>query len=376
MARLRPLVDYRAALTSGQGVGRYSRELARALAARDDVDLRLFGPTWQRADVDRSALGVERVRLFRRRIPSKALERALVLARVGVERLVGGADVVLHTQYRRLPTRRPEVATIHDLVFLDSDRFVGAATAARMSAFVRAAARDCRAIVTPSEAVADEVAERLDVARERVFATPLGVDHVHRIRVDPEDAEALAAAMRVRGPFFFTAARLETRKNLVTVLRAFEGLVDTPARWLVAGTPGDGGDAFLEAVRRSPAAPRIELLGHITESNLRAHIEACIGFVLVPHDEGFGLAPLEAMALGSAAVTSDVPVVREVCGGGAELVSPLDVVGLRRVLQDWASFPGAQSRRRDAGLRHAERFPWARTAEATMGALVAAVAAG
>ena len=43
-------------------------------------------------------------------------------------------------------------------------------------------------LVTPSEAVADEVARRLDVDRARVVATPLGVDHAARTEASLRDA--------------------------------------------------------------------------------------------------------------------------------------------------------------------------------------------
>ncbi|MEM9803051.1 MAG: glycosyltransferase family 1 protein, partial [Planctomycetota bacterium] len=317
--RLSPLLDYRPALVGRDGIGRYVRELVRALASRPEIAPRLFGATRSRPAFSRAALGLDgsAARLFAPRLPSKGIERLLASTRIGVERLVGGADVVHNTQYRRLPTRVPEVATVHDLVFLDSDAYVSPEVAARMSAFVRDAARRSAMLLTPSETVADEVAARLDVERERVVATPLGVDHVHRMARDPAREEALARDVRDRGPFVFTAARVEVRKNLEVVLRALEILGSQAPRWRLAGAPGYGAASFDEALRRSTARERVERLGAIDEASLRAELGACAAFVLVPFDEGFGLGPLEAMALGRPAITSDVPVVRELCAGGA-----------------------------------------------------------
>lgn len=357
---LAPLLDYRPALVGGQGVGRYVRELAGALAALDGVSLRLFAPTRQGAR--RRAPGG--ARLFAPRLPSKPLTALLGATGLGVERMMGGADVVHHTQYRRLPTRRPEVAMIHDLVFLDSDRFVSPRVSRRMSAFVRDAARRCAVLLTPSDAVADEVAARLGVARERVVATPLGVDHAARTAPDPGVARALAAEVQREGPFIFTAARLETRKNLGVILEALERLGADAPRWKIAGIPGEGVEAFEARVAGSAASERVERLGHLPEGALRAHLDACLAFVLVPHDEGFGLAPLEAMAVGCPAISSDVPVVREVCGGGAELVDPGDPAALAAAIgQAMGPLGGGR-----AAAAHAAQFTWARTAERTLAA--------
>lgn len=360
---LRPLLDYRAALTAGEGVGRYVRELAAALAARGDCAPRLFGPTWA-APLGGALDGVPAgARLFRRRVPSKALTGALRAVRGRVEWFLRDAQLVHHTQYRRLPTALPEVAMIHDLVYLDSTALVrDPRVARRMGAFARGAARTSRALTTPSETVADEVAERLDVPRERVFATPLGVDHALRLPVD----EGARARARARGVYLLTLARIEPRKNHLGVLRALESLGSAAPPWVVAGPAGADAGTFLDAVERSPLRGQIELLGRVSEADVRALIEGAIGMALVPFDEGFGLAPLEAMALGARVVTSDVPVVREVCGGGpAALCDPRDAGAIARAIAALGvPDPGARER----GARHAGRFTWAAAAARTLDA--------
>ncbi|QDV06830.1 GDP-mannose:cellobiosyl-diphosphopolyprenol alpha-mannosyltransferase [Planctomycetes bacterium Poly30] len=366
---MKPLLDYRPALVNGQGIGRYVRELTRSLVALSEVDLALFAPTWARSEFAVESLGIERARLFRRTLPSKAVTRSLSALGLGVERLFrGGADLCHHTQYRRLPTRLPSVAMIHDLVFLDDERFMASATASRMSEFARWAASECAAITTPSETVADEVACRLDVPRERVFATPLGVDHALPGPLVAEGAAWEAAGEAAGTPYFFTAARIETRKNLGVVLRAFEQLDIPGVRWKIAGIRGDGAEVFEEALRRSPARDAIDLLGHVSESALRDLTMGAIAFVLVPLDEGFGLAPLEAMAMGTPAVSSRVPVVEEVCGGGAVLVNPSDEAALAIELRRLAAEPGVRDERARLGYEHAARFTWSVTAERTLDA--------
>ncbi len=349
---IRPLLDYRPALTAGEGIGRYVRELSRALAVHPGVDLGLFGPTWAKPmegmEVPAGA------RLFRRRIPSKALTRALRLSPLGVEHLVrGGADLVHHTQYRRLPTRLPEVATIHDLVYLDSNRYVSPQTSARMGEFARQTVKTARVIVTPSHAVADEVAERLDFPRERIVPAHLGIDHL-----DLSCPEQESSAER---PFLLTVARLEKRKNLDGTLAAFEAMGKAGIDWVIAGPDGEGADGFKDLVQRSPERDRIRLLGRVSEQELHRLLRGCAAFVLVPHDEGFGMAPLEAAAAGRPVVTSNVPVVSEVCGRVAQLVppdAPDEIAAAILAALHEADGEADRLRRRTAALH----YTWARTA--------------
>ncbi|MGK0482530.1 MAG: glycosyltransferase involved in cell wall biosynthesis [Planctomycetota bacterium] len=363
MDPMKPLLDYRPALVNGQGIGRYVRELTRALVGRPDVDPALFAPTWATPEFSVEESGVAGARLFRHRIPSKAVTRVLGALGQGTERLFrGSAELCHHTQYRWLPTRLPSVAMVHDLVFLDSERYMGAPAAARMSEFARRAAREARVLITPSEAVADEVSERLGVPRERVMATPLGVDHVLRLAADVSGSAEVACDSR----YLFTAARIETRKNLGVILRAFEQLDVPDVRWKIAGVRGAGAEDFEEALRRSPARDSVDVLGHVSEARLRELTVGALAFVLVPLDEGFGLAPLEAMALGTPAVTSRVPVVQEICGGGAILVDPLDDVTLAEELRSLVTDMSRREGMASVGARHAKSFTWERTAERTV----------
>ena len=354
---LRPLIDLRAGLTQGEGVGRYAREVARALAARDDVEPRLFAPTWTPPALTLADAGLGGSPAFAPRLPSKPLTAALEALSIGVERLVRGGAAVLHnTQYRRLPSRLPAVTTIHDLAYLDSDRYVDAATAARMSRFARAAAARGDVLVTPSMAVAAEVVDRLQVDPARVLATPLGIDHVLRIRPAEAERAAVAEEVRRQGPFVLTAARIERRKNHVGLLRALERLGDAAPRWVVVGPDGEGAADFHLALSCSPLRDRVQVLGRVGEGSLRARLDACAAFALVPHDEGFGLAPLEAAALGRPVVTSAVPVVEEVCGGAAALVPPDSPEEIARGLEQVLRISDAE---REARAAVARRATWA-----------------
>ena len=80
--------------------------------------------------------------------------------------------------------------------------------------------------------------------------------------------------------------------------------------------------------------------------------------------EGFGLPVLEAMACGTAVVTSAVGATAEVADGAAVLVDPYGVEAIAAGIED------AVSRRQELaarGLERAREFSWAATAEATLG---------
>jgi glycosyltransferase involved in cell wall biosynthesis len=90
-------------------------------------------------------------------------------------------------------------------------------------------------------------------------------------------------------------------------------------------------------------------------------------FVFPSRGEGFGLPPLEAMALGTPVVVSTAGALPEVCGGAAVQVSPEDAEGLASVLRRLLESPDERRARAEAGRRHASGFRWARVGEHLLG---------
>jgi len=83
--------------------------------------------------------------------------------------------------------------------------------------------------------------------------------------------------------------------------------------------------------------------------------------VLCPaREEGFGLVPLEAMALGRPAVVSDLPAHREVCGGHAFFAPPGDRAAWRAAVDAALTAP---PERLEAARAHAQTFSWERAAK-------------
>ncbi|MGB3968940.1 MAG: glycosyltransferase, partial [Planctomycetota bacterium] len=142
-------LDYRPALLSAAGIGRATRELARALGSRPDLDLHLFAHSLARAQV--AAADVRGAHLHRLPIPGRSLR---TLARLGLaaDRLAGSPRVFHWTDYVHAPVARAKVVlTVHDLAFVRDERWHGANAAVLRERTARAIAA-AAAVVVPSRA--------------------------------------------------------------------------------------------------------------------------------------------------------------------------------------------------------------------------------
>ncbi|MSR60926.1 MAG: glycosyltransferase family 1 protein [Planctomycetes bacterium] len=358
-------IDYRPALVNREGIGRYVRELVRAMLELEfGGNLGLFGYTLAGAKFSRAELGLvsARAELLRLRFPSKALPWLLSKLDKGVDDLVGGCQVYHHTHYSRLAVRAAlEVATIHDCLYLKDADYVDAHSAARMGATARALAGRARRILVPSEFVGAEVVLHFGAWPSQITVTPLGCDHLAR-------ALPPGGYPRAKEPYVLTVSRVDNRKNHVRMLAAFERLVadGLPQRWVVAGPPGHGVEHFERALARSPAAKRVEWRRNVSEAELPKLYAQADLFLFASLGEGFGLPPLEAMVAGTPVVTSSITSLPEVCGDAAWYVDPSDPERIfeaaRRLLRE----PELAAELVQKGHAQARKFTWRETARQTL----------
>ena len=325
---MRVALDYRPALTNREGIGRYARELVRALVELGHgPELGLFGWTLAPSRASRAELGLVGggARVSRLRFPSRWFPRFAALTGRGAEDFCGGAELWHHTQPSLLPVRKArEVATIFDCIYTRPNGFLSDEAAASMSASARCQIERSRLVLVPSEFVKDELVLGFGIDPERVVVTLLGCDHALREPALPRSVDADETLL--------TVSRVDRRKNHVRMLRAFEIVARARpgARWIVAGPAGHGAEDFEAALADSPARARVEWLRFVPEPELGAlHARARL-FWFTSLDEGFGLPPLEAMARGLPTISSTRASLPEVLGQGALLLDPEDVEALAR----------------------------------------------
>ncbi len=344
-------------LDSG-GTARAARSLRRALIQTTDVDVvSIAQPSGHGGRIARGL----------------ARELTWLPARLAAHSRRLGLDL-LHCPGPVVPARSPVplVVTIFDALPWRHPEWLTRANVASHRLVVRRGVRRADAVITASLHARDEIAEAYGIAQERIHVVPLGVDDCF---TPGEAPEAVLAGLGVSRPFVLTVGTLQPRKNIEAVVTAFERLARQGAdlTLVVAGGAGWGEPETAKRIRRSPAADRMVMTGHVAEAELLALYRGTSCFVFPSRYEGFGLPVLEAMAAGAPVVCSDRASLPEVAGDAAILVSPDDVEALEGAIGHVASSAQVRAEMVERGLAQAQRFTWERCARETSGVYRTAV---
>ncbi len=347
-------IDYLPAVSHAPGVGRYTRELVRALAALED------GPELALLDVGRAprpigepALGIAKSAARVTHVRSHASRRAATLLapllRRQADRWLGGVDVFQHTLLPALP-----VATARECLAVSEFPPAGspadlllAKTLARMAG-----------VIVFCDDYKTRIAERYGVAAQRIHRTAVGADHWRREldRLPPPSDP----------PTVLVLGALRPARAHVAVLRAIETLDarGTQLALVCIGREGPALDEFARALAASPVRERVRWQREVPERELPHTVGSASVLVHLAEDEGTAVTPLEAFAMGLAVVASPLPALEESLGDLATWIARSDAVRDPALLADSIALALA-SGGRDARERHARRFTWRACAEET-----------
>jgi glycosyltransferase involved in cell wall biosynthesis len=368
MSRLVVGMDARALARQPTGVGRYVRNLARALSELEDApELRLYLPQQGAAA---GAAGA-REEVLRTPAALRSLDNMFTWTHARLPLHLARHPVdLLHGTFYTLPALCPcpAVVTIHDITFdLHPEWFTPRARLA-FSGFAAASARKARHVLTVSECSRRDILARYGLAADRVTAIPLAPDpDLARV----EDPGRLAAARRTHDlpeRYLLHVGAITPRRNIPRLLEAFARVRsrETDLVLALAGPVEEPAEPLDPLLSRLGIEPWVRRLGYVPPADLPALYSGALAVVYPSLYEGFGLPVVEAMACGVPVLAADGSCFPEVAGDAALLVDPEDIdalaAGLRALVED----AGLRERLVRAGLERVTRYTWEATARATL----------
>jgi glycosyltransferase involved in cell wall biosynthesis len=305
-------------VAGGGGMGRYTREVLRALARREDIELFVLFPRGASSTVAEligTRRGIRQATIRgRTRVGQGLWERY----RLGSVVEAWGDDVVIHGMKHLVPkTRLPTVLTVHDLLPLTSPEQFNAAKRVLLPRQYRASLRDATVLAAASAATRDRLIAVDPRAAEKTFV----VSNAFTRRLT--EVSAVPIPELSTRPFALLVGDLSPRKNAQFLLELWPEVFERTRGTILAVVGPDGWRS--RATRRKLAAIVDAGLavrpGRVDDGELRWCYENAQVVVVPTLEEGFGLPVLEAQAFGTPVVANPERALVEVGGETTTFVS-------------------------------------------------------
>lgn len=254
---------------------------------------------------------------------------------------------LLHVPHFTLPwTDVPIVTTLFDAIPFHY-KLPNPVAFSYIALMMQTAARRARRILTISHAARRDLVGALDVDPERIMVVHIGVGDQF-FREGPAATEWK--------PYFLFVGRVAGHKNIGTLLEALTIVrqSDPSVRLVLAGGKHD-----------AHGVEGVVVPGYVSEEELLGMYRGAVAVVMPSFMEGFGLPPLEGMALGTPAITSTAEALVEVTGDAALHVDARSPGQLAEAMLKLRHDTELRSLLAERGRERARRFTWRACAEAT-----------
>ncbi len=251
---------------------------------------------------------------------------------------------------------RPDVKSVfmlHDVIPLEHPELVSAEEARRHEMIVDRTASLASGLIVSTAAAREAILKALR-SRGRasipVATVPLPVARVFLEKAEPDQD--------LRGhDYFLACGAIEPRKNHLLLLNIWRELVgqrgELAPKLVVVGSYGANVGPVLRALEQCRLHRQVILAHGLSSPALRQLVAHATALLMPSFAEGFGLPVIEALAVGTPVIASDLPAHREIAGDLAVYRHPTDGTGWLADICMFADGSGiaAQMRRRVAAYR-------------------------
>jgi alpha-1,3-rhamnosyl/mannosyltransferase len=356
------------------GIGRYAFELAQQLQQREEqIALTFLHGTKLRDSLAIASESAQTVQSLKRKLQkSKTVSEIyrLTFPLMKSVALRKFKEHIFHSPNYYLPPRVPHcVATFHDLSVFHWPQFHPAGRVHLMQKELRNTVRRASMLITDSTYTKNELMTFFGMDESKIVVAPLACNQQFHQRTEEQVKSVLDEyGLKWRGYFLYTGT-IEPRKNILTLLRAYDRLSACEKKnfpLVISGYKGWENEELFKLFHKGQSEGWIKYLGFVPGKNLPVLFSAAISFVFPSIYEGFGLPVLEAMTSGTPVICSNATSLPEVVGDAALQHEPEDVEMLTNYIKMMMEDASKRQLMINSGLVQAQQFSWSLCADKTI----------
>ena len=288
---------------------------------------------------------------------------------LGMRTFIDKIDV-LHVQYIASPFHRGKlIVTIHDISFLHFPECFRKFERFRQKVLIPINIKKADKILTVSKYSREDIIKSYNVLPQTIEFTYNGVKPIFKPLEGLTKANEALKHYGISGKFIFFVGRIDARKNISSLMKAFMLLKQKkqiPHQLVISGKEDFLPRQIQEEIEISQYRKDIIFTGYLQATYLPLFYNLADVFVYPSLYEGFGLPCLEAMSCGCPVVSSNISSIPEIVNGAGLLIDPLDTEELAIAIHRVISNPKLREELKEKGLKQANQFSWDNTAQKTL----------
>ncbi len=222
-------------------------------------------------------------------------------------------------------------------------------------------------IIVPSEFTKNDILKNFCSPRGKITVIPLGYTSKKNLSSSQFVSDLVLGKYKIKKPFFLYVGRLEKKKNILGLIKAYQELkkskkeIEVPD--LVLG--GKSGYGYAEIKKEISNSENIKEIGYIDSEDLSALYSSALALVFPSFYEGFGLPLLEAMANNCPVLASKAGSLPEVGGMAALYFDPSDPEDIKNVMLKIIKDKELRQNLIKKGNQRIQLFSWKKCAQST-----------
>ncbi len=294
-------------------------------------------------------------------------ENAVTVNRKNPLSLLRKLDVFHGPDFKLMPVKaKKKIVTIHDAASFNEEDYMSSDFKKLTQNKIIKSIKDSDLIITISQSVKDELIKYCNLNDDNIKVVYHGINEELGLLPERINKEEVLQKYDIKIPYFLFVGNLETRKNISTLIKAFNIFTnnyDSKHQLVLIGKAGYGYEKIKEELNASPQKKDIKELGWVDDSELSIIYSSAEIFVFPTLYEGFGFPVLEAMKFKLPVIASDLPVMKEIAGDAAAFVNPFSPEEISKTMYNISSDATRKNKFINLGLERNKLFTWQKTAE-------------
>ena len=218
------------------------------------------------------------------------------------------------------PILKPDIIVIHDIVTIKQKNNFKLLKRIYYKILYYCNIKNAKKVITVSEFSKKEISNYYNIKMDKIDIIYNSWQHI--LNVQEEKIETI----NDKKPYFFSIGTLAKHKNLKWVIEVAKK--NSKYNFLISGLKGSKKiEEQLENI------PNVEYMGYLSDGQMKTILKNAEALIFPSFYEGFGIPPLEALAVNTKAIVSNISVLREIFENSVYYINPYNTnVNLEKIL--------------------------------------------